>query len=285
MPSFRSSLLVAYLRATRRKRPYLDPEILSARVALERRTVDAAPPRSLRPTRTTSEGMTVYTYHPKKPRGGHVLYLHGGCYVFEIAPEHHRFCAALADALGAKVTVPIYPLAPEHGAVEMQDALAKVLRAAGPIDTLAGDSAGGGLALALAQRGDLEPPRELVLLSPWLDIALDDPAVAAIDARDPWLSARGLREAGRLYAKNLDAKDPRVSPLHGPLDHIERIAVLSGTRDVLLPDARRLHARAPSKVTLLEYEDMVHDFMLIRALPEARRAFADVVSFVSGPVG
>lgn len=281
VPSFRSRLLVAYLRATRRKRPYLDPSVLCARIAMERRTVDPAPPRSLRPLRSVVENVVVYTYLPAGEPRTHAFYLHGGSFVFEIAPEHHHFCAALAAALGAKVTVPIYPLAPEHGAAEMQDALAKVYRASGAIDALVGDSAGGGLALALAQREDLAPPRDVVLLSPWLDIALDDPALPAIDAIDPWLSRSGLREAGRLYARELDAKDPRVSPLHGAVEHIERIAVLVGTRDLLLPDARRLRARAPGKVTLLEYEGMVHDFMLVRALPEARRALESIVRILA----
>lgn len=285
MPSVRSLLVVAYLRASGRKRPYLDPRILRARIAHERRTVDAAPPRAvaLRARVTCDEiaGMTVYAYAPRdREPTAHVVYLHGGSFVFEIAPAHHRLCAALARTVGCRVSVPIYPLAPEHTALEIQAALRAVVDAIGPVDALAGDSAGGALALALAQQVATPPP--VLLLSPWLDVALEGDR-DALEAYDPWLARVGLREAGKLYAGALDPRDPRVSPLHGPVDRIPELAAVIGTRDLFLPDARALLARAPA-MTLREYEGMVHDFMLIRGLPEARRAFREIAALLSGMV-
>lgn len=275
MPSLRSRLLVAVLRATKRKAPYLDPRVLHERIAEERRTVDAAPPRNVACDERFVAGMRILTTGTGPRR---LLYFHGGCYVFEIAPEHYRFCAALSRALDATVTIPIYPLAPEYSAEDTQQKLRAVLDALGPFDAWLGDSAGAGLALALAQQLPTPPP--LVLLSPWLDIALENPAIGPIDDRDPWLSRPGLRECGRLYAKDLDPKDPRVSPLHGPVEMIPRISMFIGTRDIFLPDARKLRDRAPEKVALFEYPEMVHDFMLIRALPEARAALRDIVKAV-----
>ena len=285
MPSLRSRLLVAILRATRRKQPYLDPTLLIERIMSERKTVTAAPPRTVAlRTSVTCEsiaGMTVYTYRPRGPVRGQVVYLHGGSFVFEIAPEHHRFCAALARKVGCHVSVPIYPLAPEASALQIQGALRGVLRAIGDVDALVGDSAGGGLALALAQQLAVPPP--VVLLSPWLDLALDDPAQVALDREDPWLALAGLREVGRLYARDVDVKDPRVSPLHGRLDAIPDLALIIGTRDLFLPNARTLKARYP-RMRMSEYDGMVHDFMLIRALPEARQAFHEVVEILSDAV-
>lgn len=277
---------MAYLRATGRKRPYLDPNVLLARIAEERKSVTADPPRrlTLRGSVVCEEvaGMRVYVYRPRdaSAKKGHVVYLHGGSYVFEISPEHHRFCAELARAVGCQVSVPIYPLAPESTALQTQGALRAVLHALGPIDALAGDSAGAGLALALAQQLTKPPP--VLLLSPWLDAAVAGDR-AALDRVDPWLSPAGLREAGRLYAGNLDPSDPRVSPLHGPIDAIPELATLIGTRDLFLPDARALKIRAP-EMTLREYDGMVHDFMLIRALPEAKRAFREVCGILSAMV-
>lgn len=272
VPSLRSRLLVAVLRATKRKAPYVDPRLLHERIAEERRTVDATPPRRLRLDERFVAGVRVLT---AGSGGRRLLFLHGGSYVFEIAPEHYRFCATLARALDATITIPIYPLAPECSAIDIQAKLRAVIDALGPFDAWLGDSAGAGLALALAQRLDRPPP--LVLLSPWLDIALENPAIGPIDDRDPWLSRPGLRECGRLYAKDLDPKDPRVSPLYGPLHAIVRISMFIGTRDIFLPDARKLRDRAPDKIALFEYPEMVHDFMLIRVLPEARSAFREIV--------
>lgn len=271
MPSLRSRLLVAVLRATKRKAPYLDVRLLHERIREDRRSVEVAPPKGFEERFVA--GARVHTTNTGA--GRRLLYLHGGCYVFEIAPSHYRFCARLAKALGATVSIPIYPLAPEHGALAIQAKLAAVIEAIGPFDAWLGDSAGAGLALALAQTTSAPPP--LALLSPWLDIGLEDPALAALDERDPWLSRIGLRECGRLYAGELDSKDPRVSPLYGSLENIPRISMFIGTRDIFLADARKLRDRAPEKIALFEYPEMVHDFMLIRGLPEARHAWRDIV--------
>ncbi|MBX3204748.1 MAG: alpha/beta hydrolase [Labilithrix sp.] len=295
MPSLLSHVLVAALRLQRRRRPFTDLRALRAKIAEERRSADPTPPRSLPSRCAIAErqvaGARVYTL---SPRGGarsahHVIYLHGGCYLFEIDPYHWRFCAALVRTLGCEVTVPIYPLAPEHG---VDDALRVATatyrdvatRFEGRRMTLMGDSAGGGMALALAQRLDAEglpQPKDLVLLAPWVDVAMDNPAIADVEARDPWLARPGLVEAGRMYAKGADARDPRVSPLHGELTKLGALSIFIGTRDLLLPDARLLAARAReagTATTLFEYEHMVHDFMLVDLLPEAKRAFADIAS-------
>lgn len=281
MPSLRSRLLVAVLRATKRKAPYLDLRLMHERIREERRTVDAAPPKGLGFDERFVAGVRVLTVGP--PSGApkmRLLYLHGGCYVFEIAPQHHRFCASLANKLDATVSIPIYPLAPEYDALAIQAKVRAVIDALGPFDAWVGDSAGAGMALALAQPHPSPPP--LVLLSPWLDIGLENPAIGPLDDRDPWLARAGLRECGRLYANELDARDPRVSPLHGPIENIPRISMFIGTRDILLADARKLRDRAPAKIALFEYPEMVHDFMLIRGLPEGRQATRDIVEALSG---
>jgi acetyl esterase/lipase len=300
VPSLLSHVLVAYLRATRRKRPFKDPRVLRAQIAKERTTIDPAPPKTLA-TRTTIErrtidGTTAYTLSPRDGRRAdrHVLFLHGGCYVFEVSPYHWRFCASLVERLGCKVTLPLYPLAPEHGAAEVLRRVTSVYRAvlaesAPGLAAIMGDSAGGGMALALAQLledAGLPQPKDIVLLSPWLDVGMTHPAIPAADARDPWLSRPGLVEAGRLYAHGLAADDPRLSPLHGELSKLGTLSVFIGTRDILLPDARLLCDRARevgASVTMFEYDEMVHDFMLIDLLPEAKRALADIEAVLQRP--
>jgi monoterpene epsilon-lactone hydrolase len=203
--------------------------------------------------------------------------------VFELDPYHWGFCAELANRLGCTVDVPIYPLAPEHSVDEALAMVTAVYRELAPERiALVGDSAGGGMALALAQRlaaEGLPEADDVVLLSPWVDIAMDNPEIPAVAERDPWLAVPGLIEAGRLYAGDVGAKDPRVSPIHGDLSKLRALSIFIGTRDVFLPDARLLAKRATEQgatVRLHEYEEMVHDFMLIQLLPEAKRALADI---------
>jgi acetyl esterase/lipase len=297
VPSLQSRILVAYLRASRRKQTYVDPRRLLDVIEKERRTVRAAPPREIRTSlhveERVIEGSPCYTMWPRGVSSPelHVLFLHGGCYVFEITPHHWHFCAALASRLGCKVTVPIYPLAPEHG---VDDALRMIMTAyretavGASRAALMGDSAGGGMALALAQLlrdAKLPQPKDIVLLSPWVDAAMDNPDIAAVDRDDPWLAPAGMAEAGRLYARGADPKtDPRVSPIRGELGELGALSIFVGTRDILLPDARLLRDRARQAggaATLFEYEGMVHDFMLVGFLPEGKRARADIRAIFS----
>jgi acetyl esterase/lipase len=134
-----------------------------------------------------------------------VLYLHGGAYIEEIGSNHWSLIEQLAREVPARVTVPIYPLAPRGTASrtlpELTD-LAGTLteQTTGPTFFM-GDSAGGGMALAMAQRlrdTGRRPPDRLVLIAPWLDITLGNPAVPIIEPRDPLLAAEPLRFAGAL---------------------------------------------------------------------------------------
>jgi len=216
-----------------------------------------------------------------------LLYLHGGCYTYEITPYHWDFLGRLVDRVpGLEITIPIYPLAPEvdHRATfAMIEPLCERLAAAGPY-AIAGDSAGGGIALALAQRRQQEgrsKPRAIVLLSPWLDIALRDPSIAELEAIDPMLGKRGLIAAGSYWAGPVGPDDPLVSPLFGKLDDLAPIAILVGGHEIFLPDARRLRDRLHAEarpITYLEEPRMFHVWPLVTLLPEAKRALAFVAN-------
>src|SRR5829696_6631733 len=118
----------------------------------------------------------VFTLHPrvKRAAGLHILYLHGGAFVFAITPQHWRFIARLIQRLGCSVTVPLYPLAPEHTCREVFDfllPLASELLTENRQTVFMGDSAGGGMALALSQQlhaAGLSLPARVALISPAL---------------------------------------------------------------------------------------------------------------------
>jgi acetyl esterase/lipase len=237
------------------------------------------------------EGFEVTTVAPRgRPPVRTAVYLHGGAYVSPVAPQHWALAGRLADA-GVRVVLPHYGLAPQHTHRDAHRLLDAVYRSCGEDVVLAGDSAGGGLALGFAQAllgTGLPQPRSLVLLAPWLDLTLADPAVAAAEARDPWLSSVGLVEVGRAWAGGDDPRDPRLSPVEGPLAGLAPVRIWVGTRDLLLPDALRLRDRAAAEgadVEVTVREGAVHVYPLTPT-PEGRAGTREVVAAIAGgPVG
>ncbi|EGD54125.1 putative esterase [Gordonia neofelifaecis NRRL B-59395] len=148
-----------------------------------------------------------------------------------------------------------------------------------------GDSAGGTLALLLTRHlreRDMEQPSGVVLLSPWIDLATDDPMSRVIDPVDPELGVTGLRQAGRWFAGTRDLDDPEVSPAFGALDGSAPVVVFVGDRDILLPDARRIKRlgdAAGVEVDLYEYSGMFHNWIM-QPIPEGRRAIDQLLTFI-----
>lgn len=218
---------------------------------------------------------------PGAPAAGapRVLYLHGGAYVNEITRAHWSLTARLSREVPCRCLVPMYPLGARAGAAQVAETTTKI--AATLLEEpseliLAGDSAGGGLALAaslcLRDRG-LRAAR-IVLLSPWLDAAVDQPEQLALERRDAMLAVAGLREAARTYARGLPLDDPRISPLHGDLRDLPPVSVFTGTHDILNPDAHRLLDRCSEAGTtceLIEAPAMPHVYPLLPT-PEGRQA-------------
>ena len=252
------------------------------------------PPRALRRRHEVVsrrvEGFPVHTVAPRGRRPERAaVWLHGGAYISAIAAQHWTLVSRLADA-GVRVEVPIYGLAPQHTHRDAYPFVTAVYRdLLGQVDasavTLAGDSAGGGLALGLAQTLDgagLPQPRRLVLVSPWLDLTISNPAVASV--RDPWLSPAGLVEAGRAWAGGEDPTGPRLSPLNGPLAGLAPMHVYVGTREIVLPDALVLRDRAVAAgadLQLTVCPGAVHDYPIL-PVPEGRAAAREIVREIAG---
>jgi monoterpene epsilon-lactone hydrolase len=287
-PSLTHRALAGVLSLTHRRRmPHDDAGMVAELTEATLRPRSFAPPRSLdkRVTLTVAgdRGWRVYELAPRTAAAParRIVYFHGGGYVGEIDPGHWRFCARLATLVPARVTVPIYPVAPGSTAEMTVPTAAAVTRdvvteAGDPaLVTLMGDSAGGGLALATAQalRDEGIGGIPLVLVAPWLDATMTDPRIDVGRTRDPILSVPRLVRAGELYAGDLPPADPRVSPIHGSLAGLGRITIYVGTRDLLVWDARRLRelaAAAGVPVDLHEADGLVHVWPLL-PLPEARR--------------
>ena len=298
MASWQMRFVAHYVRLTRKKR-YLTEE---AGIAFLHSTKGSSdPPRDAvaRCEVTTHEarGHDVHVVRrrgqPGPADGGVVVYLHGGAYTNEIVEQQWSFAAALARQAGYEVHVPIYGLAPHHTALEALDLVTGIVTGLveeGRRCVLAGDSAGGGLALATAQ----SLPREvrdhvagLLLIAPWVDLAMTNPEVDEVEPTDPWLTRAGLHPIARSWAGELTVDDPRVSPLNGDLGDLPPVEVWVGTRDITLPDCRELARRMPSDnpLTLHVEDGAIHDYPLLPAREgrAARREIADRVSALLAP--
>ncbi len=221
-----------------------------------------------------------------------VLYLHGGGYMAPISAWQVRYAARLASALDARIVMPDYPLAPEHSwRASHDDLVALAERLAGePSDrglVLAGDSSGGGLALAIAEtvrdRGGPQPDR-LLLISPWVDLTTSTVETDALDAVDPWLFIGKVRAYAAWWAgRPEDLGRPEVSPGLGDLAGLPPALMFCGTRDLLVPGCRLLVRRAAEAgwdLTYVEEPDLIHVYPILPGLPEAARAWRRTVEFL-----
>ena len=178
-----------------------------------------------------------------------VIYLHGGAYCFGILDSHIEFCDKLAQRMNAKVYMPLYPILLKSTCLDafrfLQEVYAEALREGKPV-VLMGDSSGGGLALAFAESlrdSGVPMPEGLVLLSPWIDVTMTNPAIPLLEESDFILSAYGLAGLGKLWAGELDVRDSRVSPLYGSMAGLPPTLIFCGTDEILHPDITLLHEK------------------------------------------
>ncbi len=236
-------------------------------------------------------GRNVFTIEPKNnKKSRHVFYLHGGAYVQGFTKLHWYFLSELATRSGHTVIAPDYPVAPRY---TYQESFAMVIEAYKQLIAntsphniiLMGDSAGGGFALALAQKINemcIPRPDRIVLLSPWLDITLSNPNIKHIDNEDPFLGIEALRQAGKLYAGDLNPDNYLVSPINGMLEGLGKISVLAGSKEILVADTRKLKALAKSQgidINYYEHVDMVHAWMLLN-FPESKKAKQQIIDLL-----
>jgi epsilon-lactone hydrolase len=231
------------------------------------------------------------------PNGGGtgkwLFVVHGGGFVHNMQRGHWQLVKALVTDTGRSALVIDYPLAP---AGHIDDAHA-VLRAAWDAlaaevgaDNIAvmGDSAGGCLALGLAQTLSLQAqplPEQLILLSPLVDSSLANPEIAALEADDVMLKRSGLMQALRAVAGSRTLDDPLMSPLNAPVTPLPPMALFVGTAEIFLPDCRLFIARqraAGQTINSFEYPGMFHVWVAVVTLPEARDAIDRIAAMLTG---
>ena len=293
MPSPQHQLLSRVIPVLRRRSEVHDPEQVRRDVLDAQAKADDSPPRRLSRALDIRDietfGLPAYDVRPPGELPGRsVLYLHGGGFVSGLDRLHWRYAARLVRDLHMRVVLARYPLTPTH---TWQDALPPLVRL---FESLAvdsprgvvvmGDSAGGGLAVALAQqvaRRSGPQPTHLVAFAPWVDLTGATPGTVDAARTDPWLTLSKLRLYGTWWGG--DPPAPEASPLAGDLSGLPPTLVLCGTRDLLLPQSRLLVIRAQEAGTPVSYVEepgLLHVYPLL-PVPEARRAWRQVQEFLA----
>jgi len=235
-------------------------------------------PRGLASRWTVRAGMDSLDIGPET--GPRLLYLHGGGYVFGSPRTHKGLAGRLVARSGIGAVVPDYPLAPEHPFPAAPEAALRLYRdmvADGPV-ILAGDSAGGGLALALLAQICADPtlpqPAATLLLSPWTDLTLSGESFVTNAEAEVLLPVGGIVESRDEYLAGADPADPLASPLFADLRGAGPVHIWAGDREILRDDSRRLAERLRAQnveTRLTEEHDLVHAWPLFPCwlLPEA----------------
>jgi epsilon-lactone hydrolase len=223
-----------------------------------------------------------------------LMFFHGGGYCSGSILSHRRLVTEAGRAAGVRTLAIAYRLAPEHpfpAALEdaltawhflrRQDIVAKHI-------VVGGDSAGGGLTLALIsqlQEAGEELPACMWLLSPWTDLTMSGSTLATKDSVDPIVHGGYLHELADAYLPGgQDRKDPRVSPLYADLKGLPPVLIQVGSDETLLADATRLAAAAGAAdvaVSLEVWPRMIHAWPLWNAhLEPGRQALAKAGTFM-----
>ena len=178
-----------------------------------------------------------------------IIYLHGGAYVSEILPFHWIMLDKLTRQIDDTFIIPDYPLAPFSNYRECYDRLTVFYKKCLEYYRdrriiLMGDSAGGGLALGLAQYWstiNLKVPDKLILLSPWVDLEMNNPDIKGFIKVDPTLNLGSLAVTARYWAGNYPLSDYRLSPINGDLKVLKDVTLFVGTHEIFYPDVTKLH--------------------------------------------
>jgi acetyl esterase/lipase len=267
-----SKMILAPKRNTRYKLP---PKRMMKRYDVEHITID---------------GWDCFSLQSGPNPTKNIIYFHGGAYAMEAQKVQWDIVNNILSEADCMVTFVDYPLAPEYTCVDTINMVKNTYRhfckETKQEIILMGDSAGGGLALALAQIIKMESgimnPSKIILLSPWLDISMTDNISVDQENNDVMMDRQTLRVAGEKYIGELSPKNPLCSPIYGNVLDMGSIVIFTGTSEILNPQAKILKEKIENsngKIVYHEYKGMQH-MWLAYPIPEARDAMKKVCRLI-----
>jgi acetyl esterase/lipase len=232
------------------------------------------------------DALQAFIYNDQEHPGQTVFYFHGGAYINQPNNQQTAMAARTAKETGAEVVLMVYPKEPVYNCETAYDlCLSYYLNYLDTYDcgkvVFMGDSAGGGLALGLAEvlmQEEKPGPEELILISPWVDLSMTNRELENYLDRDPMLGIDGLRRMGEVWADGLPMTDARVSPLYGDLSGLCPVTLTTGTWEVLYPDTVLLAQKleeAGVDCHLIIGERMIHCYPIC-PIPEAKAAQSEI---------
>lgn len=222
----------------------------------------------------TYKGRKIFIIEPNEEKNDIViLYFHGGSYMAEASNKHWNFLEKLAIDTKSTIVMPDYPLTPKYNykdVFEMVEPLYKEITKKIDVKNLIvmGDSAGGGLGLALLEKVSQESiplPEKTILISPWLDVRLTNPKIEEVQKKDTVLNKETLKLAGLAYSGEDGINSYLVNPIDGDLEKIKNVTIFTGTDDILNPDVYVLQERAKEvnvEIEVKEYESAKHIWVI-----------------------
>ena len=190
----------------------------------------------------------------------------------DFIPLHWAFIEKLVKETNALVIAPAYRLVPFGTYKEAYDLIVPVYKKYCEEHPekkiiMMGDSAGGGLSLALTEYFKAEGirvPDELILFSPWVDVSMGNEEIKDFISRDPMIGPEEVLPAARSWAGDRDMHDPLISPLFGDLKGLHNVTVFIGTEEVLYPDVTKMFHMLDADVSneLIVGEGMIHCYPL-----------------------
>lgn len=243
--------------------------------------------------RDLGDGAALWLEPAAADRSRVLLYFHGGAYIFGSPRTHAAMVGVLAKAAGVRAVLPAYPLAPEHpfpAAVDRAEDAYHTLVAAGVSPeniVLGGDSAGGGLVLAVLGRligAGAALPGGVFALSPLTDMTFSGASLQANAARDVMLPATRVTEMAEQYLAGAAAQDPQASPLFADFTGAPPVWFTAGDTEILLDDTRRIAASMTAQGVSVQMHiagDLPHVWPIFHnTLPEARATLDDLAGWI-----
>ncbi len=245
----------------------------------------------------TFENRNIFIIKSKgsKKNNMKILYFHGGSYMAEATSNHWEFIENLVDDTGATVILPDYPLTPKYNykdVFNMVVPLYKEIQQRVDVSNeliIMGDSAGGGLSLALLEKisqEDIKMPKKTILISPWLDVRMDNPKIEQVKEQDKKLNKEALKIAGLAYAGSDGIDSYLVNPIDGDLSKINNLTIFTGTKDILNPDVYKLKEKAEENninIDINEYQDAGHIWIIDKDSDEkiVKKGYEDLINKIN----
>ncbi|MBN2617211.1 MAG: alpha/beta hydrolase [Spirochaetales bacterium] len=293
-PESKQSIFIKkFLTLTKMKETTLK-NIVDKRVFIDKKNETPIPSHKLfkkyNITQTLINKRNVFTISPLNSESDIlVLFIHGGAYMANFQPMYWSFIDKIIDKTNTTFICPDYPLAPDNTWKEAFHMLNKIYDEKDLVNKkyiLMGDSAGAGLSLSwlISRKGsNFKKPEQLIFLSPWFDITLNNPEIDLLEHNDPYLSREALQKAGKYWAGEILTDSWEVSPLNGDLNGLPPVTIFTGTADILNNDAKVFKNKTEEyidlKLNYREYKYMIHDWMFFK-MPESDQCCNEIVALI-----